>query len=45
MSLCSLASPILTLVQQVLNTLFGFFGFLGLSAPDVTDLVGPVFGC
>ena len=45
MGLCSLASPILTLVQQVLNTLFGFFSFLGVSAPDVSDLVGPVLGC
>lgn len=43
--LCSAVAPFLTLTQQVVNTFFGFFSFLGISAPNVTSLVYSALGC
>jgi len=36
---CSLVSPFITLFQNVLNTLFGAFSFLGISAPNIGSSV------
>jgi hypothetical protein len=43
--LCSLFNPILTLTQQVIDTVFGFFSFLGIPSPDVSGLIGGILGC
>jgi len=44
-SLCQYVTPFLTLIQQVVNTFFGYFSFLGISAPNVSSLVTSFLGC
>ena len=44
-SLCTAVAPFLTLAQQIVNTIFGAFSFLGISAPNVTSIVNSALGC
>lgn len=44
-SLCSVVAPFLSLAQQIVNSLFSAFSFLGISAPNVTSIVYSALGC
>ena len=44
-SLCSTVAPFLSLAQQIINSLFGAFSFLGISVPNITSIVYSALGC
>lgn len=44
-SLCSVVAPFLSLAQQIVNSIFGAFSFLGISVPNVTSIVYSALGC
>lgn len=44
-SLCSVVAPFLSLAQQIINSLFGPLSVLGISVPNITNIVYSVLGC
>ena len=44
-SLCQFVTPVLNVFQQVIDAVFGAFGFLGLTAPNLANLLSPIINC
>ena len=42
---CFLVSGSLNLVQFFIDLLYSFWGSFGVTAPDLHDTIGSVFGC
>ena len=43
--ICSIVSPIIAALQSVLDSIFGAFSFLGITAPSLSSLINPILGC
>lgn len=43
--LCSYVTPIIAVLQSIVDAVFGAFSFLGVSAPSITSLVNSLLGC
>ncbi len=44
-SLCQFITPVIAALQSVLDSIFGAFSFLGISAPSISSLINPILGC
>lgn len=42
---CFLVSGSMNLLQFVIDLLYSFWGLFGVTAPDIHDAVGSLFGC
>lgn len=43
--LCSYVTPIIAVLQSVIDAFFNAFSFLGLTAPSLTSTVNSLLGC
>ena len=43
--LCSIATPMLNLMQQLVNFSFGLLSVFGIQPPDVSQLLSPFLSC
>ncbi len=45
MDLCTIVTQVVSAFQSVVDSFFGAFSFLGLTAPDLASLINPILGC
>ena len=44
-SLCQVITPVVSVFQSVLDAVFGAFSFLGVTAPNLLELLSPIVSC